>query len=163
MKTEDFFQRFLEVIDALEKEKVDYVLIGGFAIVLYGMPRLTQDLDLFVKASEDNIARLQTALYSAFADKSIFEVTNSELQKYPVIRYGSDEGLSIDVISRIGEAFAFEDLEYMELNVEGHRVKIATVETLHRLNEKTYRGVDQNDIIFLKELISRKNDPPEKR
>ncbi|MCL4512050.1 MAG: nucleotidyltransferase [Bacteroidetes bacterium] len=156
MKTEDLFQRFLEVIDALEKEKVDYLLVGGFAVVLHGMPRLTQDLDLFVKANGDNIARLQKALYSVFDDKSIFEITNTELQNYPVIRYGSDEGFSIDVISRIGESFAFEDLQYEELNVDGHTVKIATAETLYRLKEKTYRAIDQNDLIFLKELISRK-------
>lgn len=49
MQSEDLFNKFLEVIDTLEKEKVDYILVGGFAMVLYGMPRTTQDLDLFVK------------------------------------------------------------------------------------------------------------------
>lgn len=49
MQSEDLFNKFLEVIDTLEKEKVDYILVGGFAMVLYGMPRATQDLDLFVK------------------------------------------------------------------------------------------------------------------
>lgn len=47
MQSEDLFNKFLEVIDTLEK--VDYILVGGFAMVLYGMPRATQDLDLFVK------------------------------------------------------------------------------------------------------------------
>jgi len=148
MKTDDLFQRFLDVFDALEKEKVDYILIGGFAIVLYGMPRLTQDLELFVKAKDENIIKLQKALYSIFGDKSIFEITNSELQNYSVIRYGSDEGFYIDVLSSIGDAFTFEDLDYEELDVEGHTVKIATVETLYRLKEKTYRAIDQNDLFF---------------
>ncbi len=61
MKTDDLFNRFLEVIDALEKEKVDYVLIGGFAVVLYGMPRFTQDIDLFIKSEKENVIRLQNA------------------------------------------------------------------------------------------------------
>lgn len=44
METEDLFQKFLKIIDTLEIEEVDYVLIGGFAVVLYGLPRFTQDL-----------------------------------------------------------------------------------------------------------------------
>ena len=56
------------------------------------MPRFTQDLDLFVRAQEENIVKLQLALFSVFQDKSVFEITNSELQNYPVIRFGSDEG-----------------------------------------------------------------------
>lgn len=36
------FEKFWEVIDALEKEGVDYILIGEFTMVLYGMPRANQ-------------------------------------------------------------------------------------------------------------------------
>ncbi len=156
MKTKELFERFLEVIDALEEEKVDYVLIGGFAIVLYGMPRLTQDLDLFIRSKEENVIKLQKALYSVFKDKSIYEITYNELQNYPVIRYGSEEGFFIDVLSKIGTAFNFEDLRFNELDVEGHKIKIASIETLYKLKEKTYRAIDQNDLAFLKELMKRK-------
>ncbi len=34
------FNEFIRVCGALEKEKVDYVLIGGVAVILYGMQRL---------------------------------------------------------------------------------------------------------------------------
>ena len=156
MKTDDLFNRFVAVLDALEKEKVDYIVIGGFAIVLHGMPRFTQDIDLFVRSGDENILKLQKALYSVFGDNSSFEITNSELQNYPVIRYGSDEGFSIDIVSKIGDAFAFEDLQSEEVNIERHTVRIATVETLYRLKEKTYRAVDQNDLLFLKELMNKR-------
>ncbi|MBU2260865.1 MAG: nucleotidyl transferase AbiEii/AbiGii toxin family protein, partial [Proteobacteria bacterium] len=72
-------------------EGVDYVLIGGFAVILYGMPRLTQDVDIFVRNDSDNIDRLQRALYDMFSDDSIREITVEELERYPVIRYGSPE------------------------------------------------------------------------
>ena len=45
----NLFDKFLQVADRLENEGVDYILIGGFAVILYGMPRLTQDVDLFIK------------------------------------------------------------------------------------------------------------------
>ena len=156
MKTDDLFSRFLEIIDALEKEKVDYVLIGGFAMVLYGMPRATQDIDIFIKHREENIERLQKALFTIFNNKDVFEITFSEFKKYPVIRYGAEEGYYVDILANIESAFSFEDLIFEELAIEGHKIKIASVETLYKLKEKTLRAIDKSDILFLKKLMKNK-------
>lgn len=32
----------------LHRERVDYVLVGGYAVIIHGFPRFTQDVDLFV-------------------------------------------------------------------------------------------------------------------
>ncbi|MCX6580795.1 MAG: hypothetical protein NT166_11510 [Candidatus Aminicenantes bacterium] len=48
----EFFENFLEVLKELWQEKVEYDLIGGFAVIIHGMPRVTQDLDIFVKGEE---------------------------------------------------------------------------------------------------------------
>lgn len=156
MKTDDLFNRFLEIIDALEKEKVDYVLIGGFAMVLYGMPRATQDIDIFIKNQKENIDRLQKALFSVFNTKNIFEITYSEFQNYPVIRFGADEGYYVDILTSIGTTFSFDDLIIDELIVEDHKIKIASVETLYKLKEKTLRAIDKSDLIFLKQILEDK-------
>jgi len=156
MQTDDLFNRFLEIIDALEKEKVDYVLIGGFAMVLYGMPRATQDIDIFIKHREENIERLQKALFTVFNNKDVFEITFSEFQNYPVIRYGADEGYYVDILTSIGTTFSFDDLIIDELIVEDHKIKIASVETLYKLKEKTLRAIDKSDLIFLKQILEDK-------
>jgi predicted nucleotidyltransferase len=156
MQTDDLFDKFLKIIDALEKEKVDYILIGGFAMVLYGMPRATQDIDIFIKCREENIERLQRALYSVFNNKNVFEITFSELQNYPVIRYGAEEGYNVDILANIGTAFSFEDLMFEELNVEGHKIKIASVESLYKLKENTLRAIDKSDLLFLKQVMKNK-------
>jgi predicted nucleotidyltransferase len=156
MQTDDLFDKFLKIIDALEKEKVDYILIGGFAMVLYGMPRATQDIDIFIKCREENIERLQRALYSVFNNKNVFEITFSELQNYPVIRYGAEEGYNVDILANIGAAFSFEDLMFEELNVEGHKIKIASVESLYKLKENTLRAIDKSDLLFLKQVMKNK-------
>jgi len=156
MQTDDLFNRFLEIIDALEKEKVDYVLIGGFAMVLYGMPRATQDIDIFIKHREENIERLQKALFTVFNNKDVFEITFSEFQNYPVIRYGADEGYYVDILTSIGTTFSFDDLIIEELTVEDHKIKIASVETLYKLKEKTLRAIDKSDLLFLKQILENK-------
>lgn len=85
----DQFRDFIQVFAAFDKHEVDYILIGGVAVVLHGMERLTRDIDIFVKMAPENIDKLRKALHAAFDDTSIEEITLSELQKYPVIRYGT--------------------------------------------------------------------------
>jgi len=51
-----------ELFRALAHHDVEYVTIGGIAIQAYGGQRLTQDLDVAIAASTDNVARLADAL-----------------------------------------------------------------------------------------------------
>jgi hypothetical protein len=51
-----------ELFRALARRDVEYVTIGGIAIQAYGGQRLTQDLDVAIAASTDNLARLAEAL-----------------------------------------------------------------------------------------------------
>lgn len=152
----NLFEKFLEILDILHKEGVEYILIGGFAVVLYGLPRFTQDIDIFVKPEEDNIKKLKKALKSLFHDKSIEEITLRELEKYPVIRYGTPDGFNLDIISKIGSKFSYEDLLYEIVEINGRQLRIATPESLYRLKENTVRPIDKSDAVFLKELIERK-------
>jgi hypothetical protein len=49
----------------LQKHDVKYVVIGGIAAVLHGVPRATFDLDLLIEATEENATRLLQALLEA--------------------------------------------------------------------------------------------------
>ncbi|MEF8874944.1 MAG: DUF6036 family nucleotidyltransferase [Candidatus Thermoplasmatota archaeon] len=42
-------------IEYLNQEDIDYVLVGGIAVIIYGNPRTTVDLDLLVKLEEEEI------------------------------------------------------------------------------------------------------------
>jgi len=52
----------LELFRALSRHEVEYVTVGGVAIQAYGGQRMTQDLDVVIAASSDNMGRLATAL-----------------------------------------------------------------------------------------------------
>ena len=53
------------VFACLQKHDVRYVVIGGIAAVLYGVPRATFDLDILIEASEENARRLLQAFQEA--------------------------------------------------------------------------------------------------
>ncbi len=153
-----YFDTFLKVVDALEKAEVEYVLIGGYAVIIHGFPRFTEDMDLFVRLEQDNVARLRYALDDVFHDASLQELTVEEIDQYPVIRYGAPNGFVIDVIARIGEMYAFEDIEHEIIEIDGHQLHIATPEMLYKMKQGTVRPQDNLDAAFLKKLILQRRD-----
>ncbi len=154
----DQFKKYLQVLNALEKEGVEYVLIGGVAVILHGLQRLTRDIDIFIKMTPENILKLRKALFSIFKDKDIEEITYEDLLEYPVIRYGTPDNFFIDIMAKLGEVATFNDLDYDVIEVEGSKINIATPETLYFLKKDTIRPEDKRDAFFLKEVIKNKSD-----
>lgn len=155
---QNLFENFLKVIDALNKENVDYILIGGVAVILHGFERLTRDIDIFIKPTPDNIQKLKKALFSVYQDSEIEVLSCEEFYKYPVIRYGTPNDFYIDLIGRIGEFTVYEDLKYDCIEVHNIKVRIATTETLFKLKKDTIRDKDKMDARFLKKLIKIKKN-----
>ena len=54
--------RLTDVFASFQKHRVRYVVIGGIAAVLHGVPRATFDLDILIEASAENAQRLLDAL-----------------------------------------------------------------------------------------------------
>jgi len=49
-----FSQDFKEFIALLNKSKIEYLIVGGYAVGLHGYPRYTGDIDIWIKTSEVN-------------------------------------------------------------------------------------------------------------
>ena len=55
-------QEYLSLISLFNEEKVEYVVLGGHAVIAHGYLRTTGDIDIFVGPSEENAQRLVRAL-----------------------------------------------------------------------------------------------------
>ena len=53
---------FKEFIEFLNKYKVRYLVIGGYAVALHGHPRYTKDLDIWIEMETNNAKRVMKAL-----------------------------------------------------------------------------------------------------
>lgn len=53
---------FSEVLSAFNEERAEYLLVGGYAIAAYGLARATKDLDVWVRPTPENAARVFRAL-----------------------------------------------------------------------------------------------------
>lgn len=141
------FERTKEVLAALETFGVEYVVFGGVAMNLQGLARATEDLDIFVRPTAENIARLRSALKKVFDDPEIDGITAEDLLgEYPAVQYVPPEGaFYIDILTRLGEAFDFASLEAERIDFDGVEVSVVTPKTLYRMKRDTVRPRDRAD------------------
>ena len=59
MNTQPDFEDFLRLLEA---HRVDYMIVGGYAVAYHGFPRFTKDIDVFFSHAPENLRRLQAAL-----------------------------------------------------------------------------------------------------
>lgn len=147
-------ERVLAVCRALNDHQVEYLVVGAVAINFLGLPRATEDLDLFIRPTAANVERLKQALRSVWDDPAIESLSIGDFNgEYAVVRYGppDDELEIIDLMAYIGEAFTFEDLESQIVDVGGVSIKVATPASLFRMKRGTLRPKDQGDALMLLE------------
>lgn len=144
-----------KVFKALNKAKVKYVVAGGVAVVLYGYPRLTRDLDLIVFLEEKNLGRFFDALvsvgYSPKVPVSKSQFQNSRERE----RWKKEKGMIVfsfvetkppfEMIDMfVGEPIKFEDVYKKRgmVSVEGISIPIISIDHLIRLKKKASRPKD---------------------
>ena len=151
----------MSALRAFEEENLEYVLIGATALGFHGLVRATEDVDIIIRATSENVEKLRKALRKVYAgDANIEEITASDLLgDYPAVRYYPPGGdLFFDVLTRLGEAASFETVEAETKEIEGIRVQVATPAALYRLKKDTLRPLDRYDARLLKERFDLGDD-----
>ena len=144
----------MRVLRAFQSAGVEYVLIGAAAMGFHGLVRATQDLDLFIRATAENVERLRSALRAVYPDDPhVNEISSDDLLgDYPAIRYYPPSGdLYLDVLTRLGDAATFETVEAEVKEIDGTQVSVATPSALYKLKKGTVRLQDQADAAALRD------------
>jgi hypothetical protein len=150
----------IRVLEALERERVRYAVFGAVAVNVHGLPRFTEDLDIFVAPERENVEALKRALHSVFTDPSIDEISADDLLgDFPAVQYVPPEGaFYIDILTRLGDAFRFQDLETQRLPFEGLLVTVVTPRQLYRMKKNTVRPKDRMDAEALRRKFGLEDD-----
>lgn len=90
---------FEEFFELLNRHKVRYVVVGGYAFALHAQPRYTKDIDIFVKAERENAKRMLAALKD-FGFGKIGIALNDFLKSDQVIQLGYPP-LRIDLLTSL--------------------------------------------------------------
>lgn len=132
----------LHVCRLLQQHEAKYVLVGGCACGLHGLVRSTQDVDLLVEPSPENLQRVLNAL-SELPDGSARELTVKDLQENVVVKVA--DAVEVDVAKQawtVDYAEAIQDAEAIE--VEGVKIVYASLNALIK-SKSTYRDQDRID------------------
>ena len=151
----------LRVLCAFDQEGLEYVLIGAAAMGFHGLVRATEDLDLFIRATPENVERLKQAFRTAYdGDPDVDEIqANDLLGDYPAVRYYPPSGdLYFDVMTRLGEVAVFDTVEAETKVVDGVPVRVATPAALYRLKKDTARPLDRQDAEALRRQFDLEED-----
>ena len=126
-----------------------------------GLIRATEDVDLLMKATPENVQRLRRSFRMAYGeDPSIDEIRESDLLgEYPAVRYYPPKGdLFFDIITRLGDVASYDTVEAEIKEVEGVRVWVATPAALYRLKRDTARPLDHQDAAALRQRFNLKDE-----
>lgn len=143
---------------ALEKNKVKYIMVGGFASILNGYNRLTSDIDIWIKDTKENRIGLQLSL------QEIGLKTIPDLQNIDFIAGWSSinlpSGFELDIMTKL-KGFEQEKFDecYQTSNeaiIENISVRFFHINQLIESKKAANRLKDQLDIEEL-EKIKRQN------
>lgn len=144
----------------LNERGARYLVIGGFAIITAGLPRVTGDIDLMVAVDPENEAKVYSAL-STLPDNAVRELQPGELQQYNVIRVADE--IVIDLMRSAG------GIEYEEAagdavvrEIQGVHIPFASPRLLWRMKAVTHREKDAGDLVFLRYWFSEHGEEPPK-
>ena len=123
------------------------------------MIRATEDVDLPLQATPENLERLRCALRSAYpGDASVEEIRDADLLgAYPSVRYYPPSGdLFMDLMTRLGDAASYDTVAAQTKELEGVRVRVATPRALYELKRGTLRPLDRAEAAALAERFDLK-------
>lgn len=158
--------QFSEVLTGLRRAEVDYVLVGGLAVFLNGISRVTLDIDIVLAMNDANLAKFVDYAKSLGLRPRIPVSIESLKSSDQIERWfrekgmiafslvGTDiEDLSIDVLVR--PVVPYEELRGHARRVvfSGGEVMVASPADLIRMKQDTGRNVDARDIELLTALI----------
>jgi len=90
---------FKELLELFNKHKVEYLIVGGYALAFHGAPRVTGDIDLFIRPTSQNAERILMAL-DEFGFGSL-ELSVDELTKPGMVVQLGVAPFRIDLITRV--------------------------------------------------------------
>jgi hypothetical protein len=155
-----------EILAALDRHGVRYILIGGMAAVLHGDSHQTTDVDVVPEAGKDNLTRLSAALRDLHARIRVtgepegvpFDHSAESLARVAVWNLTTQLG-DLDISFVPSGTAGYEDLQRdaVVMSLTGVDVPVASLADVIRSKEAAGRERDRAALPGLRELLSRQS------
>ena len=140
-----FNQQFRDFLSLLQKHNVEYILVGGYAVNLYGYARSTGDMDILIGRSNENGKNLMNAIREFGYNPEPLEKKNFETEL--LVFHIGEPPFQIDIMNKIlGLEFKeiYGRVKYFE--IEGLNVPVIGLNDLKYTKSVMPRSKDLNDL-----------------
>jgi hypothetical protein len=138
---------FKDFIDSLNKNNVEYILVGGYAVIVRGYSRSTGDMDIWVNKTSENYFKLKKAITQfgipakAISEESFFS------EEFDVFSFGKPP-YAIEILTRLTGLTSFDDAFSAATleNINDIQVRVIHLKHLIEAKKASGRFRDLNDI-----------------
>jgi hypothetical protein len=162
---------YVELFQALERENVRYLVVGGVAINLHGAERMTMDIDLMLALDAENLGRFLNCARALQLKPAVLPVTLEQLCDAATVdqwvrdkrmlafqlRGPAIDAPSVDILVRPTVPFEAAYARRVRMSAGDLAVSVAAIQDLIALKSGTGRQVDQSDIQALQRLDQMKS------
>jgi hypothetical protein len=141
-----FNEDFIDFLTLLNKNKVSYILVGGYAVVIRGYSRTTGDIDIWVEKTVDNFQLLESALSEFGLPQGAILLENFLSEKFDVFSIGKPP-FAIEIMT------AIKGLEYKQAfdtstmeTIDGIEIRVVHLNQLRQAKAAAGRHKDLNDL-----------------
>ena len=161
---------YLDLFKSLQTHNIDYLLIGGLAMNLHGVPRMTMDVDLVIALDANNIAKLANCaselglhpnvpvkledLADAARRDALF--TEKHLIALSLIS-STSASPTVDIVIHHPLDFKQAFSKKVMRDIAGTPVMLACIEDMITLKKAAGRAQDLSDIIHLERFLHERN------
>jgi len=157
--------RLRPLLRRLGAAQVDFVAVGGAAVIGHGYARTTKDLDIVYATDDENLIRLGSVLTQLNArlsgiDEDIPFVADARtIRRTTILTLDTDEG-RIDLLFRPWGAPPYEEMRARAevVDLDGVEVRIASLEDLMAMKRAAGRPQDLADLEKLEAILRLRAD-----
>jgi hypothetical protein len=152
-----------EIVEEFKKNKISFVVIGGYALALHGLVRATIDIDIILKINLSNYEKAEASLKKIgltsripvraedIVKMRVEYIENRNLLAWSFVDY-KNPTRQVDILIKKN----IDEVEIETISVGGYKIPVATLKSLIELKEESARPQDLIDIKNIKEYLNAK-------
>lgn len=157
MKPDKYYTEWKKQFSIIKEINLDYITIGGFALILHGLPRATVDIDLAIPTTDEQILKVEKIAIKLNYNYDK-DLTNVAIKT----QHAVEQCLTLSDKSNIFhlDLFLIESVEFNKfksnsqiMNYENIPITVAALQDIRELKTKANREIDKADIALIDKKI----------